>query len=771
MAFSKAKSRRGEARESRVRAAWRQFRQAGGATALALGAVLACGAILMDVWPIEPLPYRVGQYVSQDIHARADFSVPSRKKTDEEVAKLQSTTPVTFSLDANLLERLAGELRALPKRVESFTQPATLPENVQKPFALSTAEGLSAWRSYASPEGQAKLSAQVDRLRAQLAKSPLVRTKEKEEQAGKGKGKVRLGGEQIPWYELIGLDESARVEFEVRRTCQELDAPLRPAAEAFLVGTFTTRQQPIYVFNAAATAADIEEGTRAQLLNPLTDSYQAGDVLIRRLPKSVQRLSEEDVELLKKEHDQHQAAERKLHPVRFWLRIAGREIILLVMVALACAYVWRYRPEVVADAPHEACVTALLLLLLGSAKAMGQVYALNPFCAALPIVTGTLVLAIAYDQRFALAMGGILAALTAFILREDLLMLLVMTAGVTVSAGLMNEVRTRTKVILVSGVTGLAVMLGAWAAGAAQGAPWWPLAVADGAWGAGFALLAGFLVQGLLPGIERAFGAATSMTLLEWCDADKELLRRLRIEAPGTYSHSLQLGAICESAAEAIGARDLLARTGAYYHDVGKINKPEYFVENQQGQANRHARLSPAMSLLIITGHVRDGLELAREYGLPKILHEFIASHHGTTLTQYFFQAETDRRKAEDERPPEEVEFRYAGPRPRSKEAAILMLADACESSIRAMHEPTPGRIENQVHAIVTRRLMDGQLDDCELTFREVRRIEESFAQSLTAMYHTRVPYPTPPGEEPSAAEVQAAAKPATSEGEGAKQA
>ena len=278
--------------------------------------------------------------------------------------------------------------------------------------------------------------------------------------------------------------------------------------------------------------------------------------------------------------------------------------------------------------------------------------------------------------------------------------------------------------------------------------------------------MAGFFVQGVLPLVERAFGVATSMTLLEWCDADKPLLRRLRLEAPGTHSHSLQLGAVCEAAADAIGAWGLLARAGAYYHDIGKTNKPGYFIENQAGSPSRHSRLSPAMSLLIITGHVRDGLELAREYRLPPVLREFIATHHGTTLAQYFFQAESDRRREQEDRAPEEAEFRYPGPKPRSREAAILMLADAVESSIRAMPEPTPGRIENQIHAMITRRLSDGQLDDCELTLREVGRIEESFVTSLTAMYHSRVAYPTPAGEEPSAAEKPAEQKPAAPERE-----
>ena len=157
---------------------------------------------------------------------------------------------------------------------------------------------------------------------------------------------------------------------------------------------------------------------------------------------------------------------------------------------------------------------------------------------------------------------------------------------------------------------------------------------------------------------------------------------------------------------------------------------------------NPHARLSPAMSLLIIIGHVKDGLAMVREYGLPAVLREFIASHHGTTLVQYFYHAATEQRKSDIERAPDEVEFRYPGPKPRSKEAAILMLADAAESSVRALPEPSPGRIENQVHTIVTRRLMDGQLDECDLTLREVHQIEASLIRSICGIYHSRIAYP-----------------------------
>jgi putative nucleotidyltransferase with HDIG domain len=744
---------------------WRRFRDAGGLGAALLALLLGAGVLLMDVWPIAPLPYRVGEYVAQDIRARIGFSVPSRKLTDEAITRARNNTPASFVPDSNLVARLGEELKALPKRLAPFTQPTTLPENLQKPFALSTPEALTAWRALAEPN-RPEAATSLTRLMEQVQRIPLVRQKEKDEQkdkdkqAGRGAGRVLIGGERST-DDLVGLNEANRLERELHRAAEVIEPALRPGVESFLMGALLTRQQPLYAYDSNATQKDIDDSIHAIEANPPVDSYQAGDILVHCDPRGpVQLLEEGDVNLLKAEHERFQKDERRNHPVRFWLRIAGREAILLLIAILASGYVWRYRPEAFAQSGRGVILVALLLVLLGGAKLMCQVQGLDPLCVSLPILIAALVLCIAYDQRFALAMGSILSVLAAFVLRSDLLMLLVMTGGVTVAAILLHEVRTRTKVIVVSAAAGLAVALGALAMDMAQGEPLWPVAATDGACAAGFALLAGFLVQGVLPLIERAFGVATSMTLLEWCDADKPLLRRLRMEAPGTYSHCLQLGALCEAAAETVGARGLLARAGAYYHDVGKINKPDYFVENQPGPTSRHARLSPAMSLLIITGHVRDGLELAREYGVPSVLSEFIATHHGTTLAQYFYQAESDRRKAEENRAPEEVEFRYPGPKPRSREAAILMLADAVESSIRAMHEPTPGRIENQVHAMVFRRLMDGQLDNCDLTLRDVARIEESFVKSLTSMYHTRVAYPTPPGQEPSAAEAPAVPPP-----------
>ena len=262
----------------------------------------------------------------------------------------------------------------------------------------------------------------------------------------------------------------------------------------------------------------------------------------------------------------------------------------------------------------------------------------------------------------------------------------------------------------------------------------------------GGGLFAGFIVLGILPFIEKAFRITTSMTLLELADASQPLLRRLALEAPGTYNHSLQVATLSEAAADAIGSNSLLCRVGSYYHDIGKINKPDYFVENQMDGENRHLNLSPSLSLRIILSHVKDGVELAREYSLPTSLLPIIQQHHGTTLVEYFYHQamnQQDQQSDADAAQLNDAEYRYPGPKPKSKESAVVMLADAVESCARAMSEPTPARIETIVHELAMKRLHDGQFDECDLTMRDLERIERSLAKTLQGIYHGRIAYPS----------------------------
>jgi cyclic-di-AMP phosphodiesterase PgpH len=261
------------------------------------------------------------------------------------------------------------------------------------------------------------------------------------------------------------------------------------------------------------------------------------------------------------------------------------------------------------------------------------------------------------------------------------------------------------------------------------------------------------LTFALLPILEAFFSRVTPITLLEVGDFNRPLLRRLMMEAPGTYHHTLLVAALAEQAAEVIGANSLLCRVGMYYHDVGKLEHVEYFIENQtmrrhaSDKAELHDKLNPSISSLVILSHVKDGIALARTYGVPDEVIRFIPEHHGTSLMKYFYMQALEQ--GEEEAPPSDV-FRYPGPKPHSRETVIGMLADSVEAASRTMEEPTYERLKSLVEKIVNSKFMDGQFDQAPITLQDLRKIIDSFTSSLSAIYHVRIEYPEMPEAETS---------------------
>ena len=265
----------------------------------------------------------------------------------------------------------------------------------------------------------------------------------------------------------------------------------------------------------------------------------------------------------------------------------------------------------------------------------------------------------------------------------------------------------------------------------------------------GNAVVSPVLTYGLLIFLERVFKVTTDLTLIELGHFNHPLLRLLAEKAPGTHHHSMTMASLTEAGAAAIGANDVLARVAAYFHDVGKVVKPTYFVENQRGSRNRHDKLSPRMSSLIIAAHVKDGIALAREYGLPQEIVDFIPMHHGTTRIDYFYNKAVKLAEgSEDETKIDEIneqDYRYPGPKPQTKETGIMMLADAIEATVRTVEDPIPQRLEGIINDIVRRRFEEGELDECPLTVKDLTKIKVAFLNILVGVYHTRVKYPDPP--------------------------
>jgi putative nucleotidyltransferase with HDIG domain len=429
--------------------------------------------------------------------------------------------------------------------------------------------------------------------------------------------------------------------------------------------------------------------------------------------------------------------------------------VIVVLICLAAAfYIHHYQKRITRNHARALALVGLFILLLAAIK-LGTLFdnpRLPTYWATGTAVIAAIIMAIAYDQRFAIGMSIFYCIFACFAAGRmtNMNLFLTMAAGAITCCFSLKEIRTRMKLLKVSALAAAMVFITALTLDflAEKSQPSTDV-VSNAGYHAGAAFLVGLLIQSLLPVIEKVFRIATSMTLLDYSDANQPLLKRLAMEAPGTFSHSLLIGSIVEAAAEAIGRNGLLCRVGAYYHDVGKINKAAYFIENEIGSASRHKELSPTMSHLIIVGHVKDGIEMAKEYSLPNVLRQFIETHHGTTLIEHFY-SEAQKRKTKDSKKKNvdvlpESEFRYPGPKPLTKEAAIVMLADTVEGAVRSLSEVTATKIEAVVHNMAMKRLQDGQFDECDLSLRELSQIETSISKTLAAHYHGRIAYPQAP--------------------------
>lgn len=360
---------------------------------------------------------------------------------------------------------------------------------------------------------------------------------------------------------------------------------------------------------------------------------------------------------------------------------------------------------------------------------------------AIPIAAGGMLVRLVLNSEHASVFVVVLAALVGVMASNSLFFMCYAAIGGFVGAGAVRRVKNRMTLmwsgLLIGGVNALTICAFLLIEG--EFLAWSTLLIV--LLGVLGGILSGLLVSAILPIIETIFEYTTDIKLLELANLNHPALRELIVRAPGSYHHSMMVGSLCEAAAEAIGCNSLLVRVGAYYHDIGKGKNPQYFAENQQLGDNPHDRLKPNMSALVIKAHVKDGLELARQHRLPQVIQDFIAQHHGTSLIAYFYHK---ARELEDPDIPEvnEKDYRYPGPKPQSRETAICLLADGVEAASRAMREPTPARLKGLVQKMINKAFTDGQLDECELTLKDLNAIAQAFVRILTGIYHHRPEYP-----------------------------
>ncbi len=486
--------------------------------------------------------------------------------------------------------------------------------------------------------------------------------------------------------------------------------------------------QPNLVYNAVLT-----QGARSAAQRSVPDVWiNRGDVIVRRgqliTPTIMSQL--QDLKLLKTEPD--------------YGIYAGYFFFVAILVLATAAFIQLRRARVARDNVYLILYAMIILSLavgIRLTQAAVQVGLPSDVSYAIPVAMASMMITMFFGTSLAMLSSVLLALLTcaAFGFEfQHFFTPLLSALGATMA---MTRVQHRSVFMRagflaaglnVCGVTIMHFLLTSTTAGLHQLGYDEVYAVMGG-------LLSAVLTIGLMPFLETAFGVTTHMGLLELANPNHPLLRRLLLEAPGTYHHSLIVGNLAESAAETVGADPLLCRVGAYYHDVGKMKRPQFFVENQVAGENPHDKVAPNLSYLIVTSHVSDGLQMLEEYKLPEPIRDICAEHHGTTVLWYFYNKAVEEDKHST---PDMDQYRYPGPRPQSKEAAIVMMCDAVEASVRSIGKPTPQRIEAMIRKIIKERLQDGQLDQCDITLRDLDRMVAAFMRTLQGIYHERIEYP-----------------------------
>jgi hypothetical protein len=538
------------------------------------------------------------------------------------------------------------------------------------------------------------------------------------------------------FYDLQGARQHAS---QITRRLLANEDKDEMASAATLLATQVIR--PNITFNLRDTELRKEEARKS--VTPIYFKVKKGEMIVREGEKIT------PTHLLKLETE---AALQERYPQR------GMAIAMAVIVGLLLTLSYRVLlrvPNPLQGNSRSMLFTSSTLVLMflvvllyhivaGEVARGFHFFTIHTLLFALPVPLGAMLVSIFQGLEAAIAFSLIISILASIALEGGVELFIYFLMGSLLAAHGVRHCRERMVLIKTGIKLGALNIVMAGAIQILWGNPY----VTTGAISlvAGFlgGALVGVIATGFLPLIEMVFGFTTDIKLLELSSLDQPILKDLMVKAPGTYHHSVVVSNMVEASAQSIGANPLLAKVSAYYHDIGKIKKPLYFVENQRKGDNRHEKLAPSMSSLILTAHVKDGVELARKHKLGREIIDIIKQHHGTSLISYFYQKAREQVNKRGSRSPhvKEEDFRYPGPKPQTKEAGLVLVADAVEAASRTLVDPTPARIKGMVQKIINNIFSDGQLDECELTLKDLNHIAESFTKTLSGIFHSRIEYP-----------------------------
>jgi hypothetical protein len=728
--------------------------------------------------------YRLGDVADRNIKAKRDFLIEDAEATRNKREEALRLAPLVYDLDEQVLEEGRSRLemafqtarRLLPDDASQPAPSATLAHRSQEVFASN---GEPAWLAatadpiarvlerkgdFETPlqtpvADEVYLTFYQDRF-SEASEKAAVHLLQSAYQQGivgskailseaQGKDilvkKIRSQEEQYlpPPHSFTDTQEAAHL---VRLQAFDITDETRNSLS--LAALVTGLLQPNLTFNRYETERRREQADSS--VKPVYVQIKANEMLVRE----GQVIGPE--ELLKL--GAHEKGKRTPHVLVIFVTIFAFSLLSIWGVVQVSRH---HLPSYSIETQDLLFLGILLLLILivgrtsqWVVEAVGEGSPLlsgKTLIHALPVAAGAMLVSIFFGVTVSLIFSLLATIFLTMLFGKDFSLFFYFLLGSFAAAHGVTPCRNRMVPIkaglLVGGTNVVLLLLNAFLN---EPAPSWSILIST-VFGFSGGVFAGILVTGLTPLAEMAFNYTTDIKLLELATMDQPLLQELMVQAPGTYHHSIILGNMVEAAAKSIGANSLLAKVAAYYHDIGKIKKPLYFIENQFDCCNRHEKLAPSMSSLILISHVKDGIELARQHRLGKAIIAIISQHHGTSLISYFYKkAQESRDKAKSSKgtdlPPINIDdYRYPGPKPQTKEAGLVMLADVVEAACRSLTEPTPARIQGMVNRLINNVFSDGQLEECELTLKDLHHIAKHFNQILATVHHKRIEYPAHP--------------------------
>ena len=711
-----------------------------------IGVAILLTLLLSPSLTLRLKEYKVGDIATKEVRSTQDLLVEDEKSTQEKRTEAERSVLSIYDYDPAVLGETETRVRSafkslaasFPKRGRGVDQNALMKKEWDASIRLPLTQ--REWQVLEKERFDPAIGEAALKIIAPILEKGIVNDKElldPDAERGVLIRNIQTRGvrRSFPPFTFLDLKEARA---KLRTPAVSIAPPLRKETSAIVLRIAEYFLRLNLTFNKDETEA--KKADAKEKVNPVYFQVKRGEVILRR----GDRVQEEHLSKIK-------ALKKAQESTHLLILVIGMGLLTFLTIASLYQFATQnIRKVALSQKDLLFCSTTLLgiiaflkLFQLSTDVLGGEFFSIpsSSYLYLFPIATGAMLVRIVLNSEVAIVFSLLASYFSAVLMGNQLFYFVFTFVGNVIGAHKVARCEQRS-ILLKAGLTvGGINILTILSYSLLSGSLFKMILLSDLMMGFLAGILASVLVLGIVPIIETLFGYTTDIKLLELANMDHPILKDLILQAPGTYHHSIIVGSLVEAAAKSIAANPLLARVSAYYHDVGKLKKPLYFIENVGGGENKHEHLTPTMSSLILISHVKDGVEMARENRLGERIGHIVLQHHGTSLISYFYQ------KAKDKENPEmasinENDFRYPGPKPQTKEAGIVMLADSVEAASRALTDPTPSRIKSLVQRVTNSIFLDGQMEECELTLKDLQRIQESFNRILTAIFHQRIDYP-----------------------------